>query len=86
MWFPKKKDNIINQLVSEINGCFGGTYFTVSMIADGNANKYVLNLTNLATSTNQYGFILVNKPLRHNEIYMYLLGILNGFRAAKAQK
>lgn len=85
-WYPKEQSNFITNLVSELNGCLGGIYFTAMMEAIGHVNKYSLNLTNYGLLQRKYGYLATEEMMTHDTMANYLRGILLGFRAAKMKK
>lgn len=85
-WFPKEQSNPITNLVCELNGCLGGTYFTVSIIPQAGVCLYTLNLTNYGVSQKKYSYMLIDGAITHEAMLKYLQGILAGYRAAKTKK
>ena len=79
VYFPKKQSNPISNLVASINSELGGSYLQVTM----EQGKYQLSLTKSGLEKSELSFITfgLSGTVKFSEIYMYLLGILNGFRA-----
>lgn len=85
-WYPKEQSNPITNLVSEINGCLGGVYFTSIMFSHAGVYLYSLNLTNFGVSQKKYGYMATDEPITYEAMLNYLTGILMGYRAAKSGK
>ena len=78
-YFPKKQSNPIINLIASINSELGGTFLQVIFEEGG---KYRLVLTHAGLKKSELKFITfgIDEALKFREMYMYLLGIINGFR------
>lgn len=85
-WYPKEQSNPITNLVSELNGCLGGIYFTASIVPQAGECLYTLNLTNFAVRKKKYGYMAIDGAITYEAMLNYLQGILLGYRAAKMKK
>lgn len=86
VWFPKEQSNPITNLVSEINRCLGGVYFTALIKPQGGVYLYTLSLTNFGLSQHKYGYMAINEPITYEAMLNYLQGFLLGYRACLTKK
>lgn len=77
MYFPKKQNNHILNLVAQLNSCLGATYFAVGY----ENQKYSLVPSKFVVSMEKFNFISIEE-LPYIQMVLYLSGLLSGIKAA----
>lgn len=71
MWFPKKKSNILENMLCQLNDALGGAYFSLAIEGNG----YVL-----MPIGDRYTELAVLSPIPFAQMKMYLAGLTRGMR------